>query len=250
MAFGAGCASVEDDRVVVDSGPDTALWVVRGAPDDPVQLRVTRPDERWAIRGLRPNRDVELCVETYGRGGARREVVVKIRTAPPRAHIVLNEVLANARGAEPAAEWIELVNDGTATVDLGGFELSDVGGVATLPHVDLAPGEYALVVSEDYEPEPDLDVPPAPSTQIVRVPSLGRAGLSNSGERLELRDPVGNVVSRFSAVPAPKAGVSIARRTPDAADGDRRAFVAHADPGASPGLKNTVQDDEEAAGEP
>jgi hypothetical protein len=250
IAFGAGCASVEDDRIVVDSGPDTTLWVVRGAPESPVQLRVTRPGERWAIRGLQPSTDVELSVETYERGGARRELVVTIHTAPSRVHVVLNEVLANARGVEPAAEWIEVVNDGASTVDLEGFELADVGGVATLPRAVLAPGAFALVVREDYEPDPELDVPPSSDTQLVRVAALGKAGLSNAGERIELRDPLGKVVSRFAAVPAPHPGVSVARRAPDAVDGDRDAFAAHADPGASPGSKNMVQGEGQAVDRP
>ena len=76
-------------------------------------------------------------------------------------------------------------------------------------------------------------------------PVLARAhwGLANAGELLRLRDPNGDVVSRFPALATPAAGTSVARRTPDAPDTDASAFGAHASPGASPGRPNALDGD-------
>jgi len=56
-----------------------------------------------------------------------------------------------------------------------------------------------------------------------------------------LRDAAGRVVSRFAALPKPKAGISVARRSPWAVDEDPRSFAYHAAPGASPGGPNEVE---------
>jgi hypothetical protein len=67
------------------------------------------------------------------------------------AHIVLNEVNCNGQ------DWVELVNVGENTVDLGGWVIDDdddVGGGYNLPIGSvLAPGSY-LVSSQSLPPEP------------------------------------------------------------------------------------------------
>ena len=110
-----------------------------------------------------------------------------------------------------------------------------------LPARVLAPGQRALVVRPDFVPGAGGDIAPAPGTPLLTVQSLGKSGLSNAGEALELRDAGGAVLSRFPAHKA-KSGRSIARRAPDSADDDPNAFGEHADPGASPGGPNQLAD--------
>ena len=149
-------------------------------------------------------------------------------------------MLANPVGAETTSEWIELVNDGTETVDLAGFVLDDAIEPMDLPRHDLAPGEMVLLVADGYSPDPELELAPSPDVALLRLPRLGRSGLANAGELLRLRNPAGNVVSRFPALGAPGPGQSVGRRTPDAPD-DASSFGAHAPPGASPGRPNTLE---------
>jgi len=110
-----------------------------------------------------------------------------------------------------------------------------------LPSARVGPGEYALLVRGDYVASA-VDVPAAPGTLLIRVPALGKGGLSNTGEALALLDPANGVLSRFPARPSEHPGVSLARRTPSAADEVTDSFGEHASPGASPGQPNTLAD--------
>ena len=123
------------------------------------------------------------------------------------------------------------------SVALAGFALEDAGGRAVLPEGDLAPRAFALVVSEAYVADDGVDPPPAPGTLMLRVPSLGRSGLSNEGEKLTLRDAAGTALSAFPAVKT-KNGVSIARIAPDAPDDDPTAFLPSPNASATPGAPN------------
>jgi hypothetical protein len=145
--------------------------------------------------------------------------------------------MANPLGAEPAQEWIEIVNDGTVPVDLGGFSLDLSDGPVPLPSVTLESRRFAMLVSQSYAPADGRDVPPAPGTPILRLPRLG---LSNSGETVILRAADGTAVSRFPALAPPRAGVSVARRAPSSLDSDPRAFGPHVGNGASPGWENDI----------
>ncbi len=83
--------------------------------------------------GLAPDSELRLSGETIDLAGDRRAFDVTLRTTPARSRVVLNEVLANANGAEPAMEWVELVNAGSASTNLEGYRLEDSGGSVTLP---------------------------------------------------------------------------------------------------------------------
>jgi hypothetical protein len=165
---------------------------------------------------------------------------VELETREPRAHVVLNEVLANPSGPDKSQEWVELVNDGDSAVALEGWTLEDGSGKVALTPATLAPGAFALVVPAAYDVASLADVPAMAGTLIVRVPELAGGGLSNQGEVLRLRDAAGTLVSQFPAVAASKAGVSIARREPWSLDDDTSVFGPSAPPGASPGAENLL----------
>jgi hypothetical protein len=148
--------------------------------------------------------------------------------------------LFNSVGAGPAGEWLELVNDGGGPVELSGLWLRDSGGAVELPAATLAAGQYALLVRNDFPSAGSADVAPAPGTELVRLPSWLKGGLSNAGEALQLEDAAGAVLSRFPALASRHAGVSFARSRLDAFDDDPSAFGEHASPGASPGAPNVL----------
>jgi hypothetical protein len=67
-----------------------------------------------------------------------------------------------------------------------------------LPEATLAPGAYALVVSDSFNPADGKDPAPADGTLLLHVPGrLAGDGLSNSGEPIRLRDASGQVVSQY-----------------------------------------------------
>lgn len=139
---------------------------------------------------------------------------------------------------------MELFNSGTVPVTLENFVLRDLGGETALPEGEaLAPGAFALIVNESFDETPSYDVPPAPGVQLVRVAKLGKNGLSNSGEPLELVHLLGQTVDAFPPSPKPKAGVSVGRARPDVVPGDDAGFARFETP--TPGSANPAVPDVE-----
>lgn len=235
LRFGPGCAQIEDDRLRLRAPEQALFWAVSAGPLD--AHFVTLTGATTTLRGLEAGTRSIVAVEWLDANGRWSSESVAVETSAPRAHFVLSEVYADAIGPEPQQEWVEIVNDGLAPGSLEGHLLFDVGGSTALPEAWLAPGEHVLVVEEGYEANGAWDLPPVVGTQLVRVPKLGKSGLSNQGEPLRLEDPEGRVLSRFPASPKPKPGVSVARRQASADDGDPASF-ARADRGPTPGSSN------------
>jgi hypothetical protein len=241
LSAGPLCASVEDDRLAfVNAGPARLVRLWRSAP---AELLLVPGGSRAALRGLIPDQEHRLTGEVVERSGESTAFELEFRTLPARPRWVLNEVLANPLGREPAEEWIELVNASSLAADLGGLVLEDSAGRVELPALLAAPGAHVLVVREDFASF-GQDVVPAEATPFLRVAELGKNGLSNSGEPLRLLDRSGAVLSAFPPLASKHAGVSLARRNLDTLDGDMAGFAEHAAPGASPGAANRVLDAE------
>lgn len=220
VALGLGCAMTADDRMLVRTPRTPLLWVLHTA--NGALLQVTRDGVAFAVRGLLPSSHEHVWGSVHDEAGNALAFDAFFDTGAARGRPVLNEVLANPLGPEPQSEWIELVNDGSLAVELSDYTLQDGGGSIALPAARLAPGEYALLVRNDFALNAS-DVAPTPSARLIRVPALGKSGLSNSGERLVLLDGAGTVCSVVPAVPT-KAGQSWARRHPWSQDGDPDAF--------------------------
>lgn len=231
------CLRVEEDRLELRSVAPL-LWLAE--LEDRTELGTSAAARSWWLRGLPPDTAQQLALTRVTTGGAVDHVTVSFRTLPGRARLVISEVLANPRGPEPAQEWVELVNEGTAPAELQGVRLEDEQGASVLPSYWLEPGERVLVVSERFLLESELDVPIPREVGLVRVPALGQGGLSNAGEALRLRLPEGQIVSRFPGLAAPVEGRSVARRA-GAPDDDPLGFGPHAAPGASPGAENSLR---------
>jgi hypothetical protein len=188
------------------------------------------------IDGLQPDTEERLWGSTRDLWGAAVALELVLHTAAARARPILNEALADALGPEPQSEWIELFNDGTLSVDLAHYSLQDGAGRTPLSRATLAPGQYALLVRDDFAPNPS-DQPPAPGTLLIRLPTLGKSGLSNAGERLSLLDEAGLPCSVLPALSG-KPGQSLARHTPASEDTDPAAFSFGT---PTPGLANDAK---------
>ncbi len=231
-----GCLEVLDDRLLV-TAPVDSLWLL----EEPAAALVVRAHVRTELRrGLLPASPVRLVGRCIAASGEQLAFDVELETGAARRHLILNEVLANPRGAEPQSEWIELLNDSEQPASLAGSWLEDGEGRVPLPPELLAPGELVLLAASGWRSS-GLDVPVAAGARVLELPSLSARGLSNGGEALLLAGPEG-VVSRFPQLAAPQAGRSVARRFPSSADDDPAAFSLHGAPGASPGAPNHFDD--------
>lgn len=237
LVIHSGCVSVRDDGVVVRPTVFNTFWTITG---DAQGWFVSEQGEPGAVRGLTPDRDFRLTLVAFDASGASVQSELTATTTSAQAHVVINEVLADPVGAETSGEWIEVYNDGANVVELRGWVLEDDGGKVDLPAVQLAPFGYALLVNDTYRRSSELDVVPDEDVFLIRLPSLGKSGLSNQGETLRLMDNSGMVVSSFPASPKPTTGVSVARREPWFVGAQARAFGLHAAPYASPGKRNSL----------
>lgn len=240
VALGPACAVVSDDRLVVDTPPGLSFLALH-APGHEWMASGVGP---FHFGGLEPEREFVFELTAVDLAGRVESASARVHTLAPRDHLVINEVLANPIGPEPAQEWVELYNDGRTPVALEGYVLEDIGGSAALPQATLGPGEFALVVREDFDPRSPYDAEPRPGTLLLRVPDVGKNGLLNSGEPLFLRDALGLIVSSTRLDPKPKPGLSVARVTPSALSERADAFALHGAPGSSPGAPNAFDQSE------
>lgn len=236
LPFGPGCIYAADDRALLRAGPEPQLFKVEASGG--TQLSPLPAGGEYQLRGLVPDTEQTLSATAVSPSGVSVSWQTELRTQQRRAHLVLNEVLANPAGPEPVSEWVEILNDGTEPVSLDGFTLSDTAGEVALPPARLEAGEFALLVRSDFEQTASADVAVEAATKLILLPTLGGNGLSNSGELLTLREPSGAIASFFPALAARRAGFSVARRAPSVPDDDPTGFAEHGAPGASPGAPN------------
>lgn len=232
LAFGAGCARAEDDRVIVRTPAAPLLWAIGGDGVDVVSA--TAPSDGFVLPGFVPKSTIALRVRAIDAAGNVLRSTFQTTMKPPEPHLVINEVLADPLGPEPSQEWVELVNDGTIAAHLGGYRLADEGGETALPDALIEPGRFVLIVNDAFVADDGLDPAPAPSSLLIRVPKLGKNGLANAGETIRLVDVEGSEISRVPSEPKPKPGKSVARIHPWDADDSSASFrIAAPTPGFS-----------------
>ena len=157
--------------------------------------------------------------------------------------VVLGAALVAASTISPATpfsedpeEWIELYNSSGSGVDLSGWEFVDGVDFTFAAGTTLGAGEY-LVISSD-------EIALAAKYPNINIVGEFSGGLSNSGERLQLVDSVGNLADEVSYFDggafderADGDGSSLELRDPDADNSNGQAWSASA---ASPGDWQTV----------
>lgn len=234
-----GCLRLDNGTATVQGPAGTTLWVLSSAFG--WHSAVVEGGGKFVVPLGQSNEGAHLDAWVFDLAGRSRAASVEIAPIEPVPHVIINEVMANPLGTEPAEEWVELVNAGAASATMVGWKLRDQAGEVELPPLRMEPGAFVLLVREDFAGGQAGDVAPVAGTTLVRLPSLGKNGLTNSGEALSLVDQGGAVVSRYPARASGLEGVSLARRTPDELDELAQGFGPHASPGASPGAANVVE---------
>ena len=136
---------------------------------------------------------------------------------------MISEVLVDTRhsGEEAAYEWVEIVNRSDGEVSLNGWQLEDNNAADSLPAFTVPAGAFVVIAATVDA----FATGPRPSLLLTLSDGRIGNGLANSGDRLVLRNPSGTVIDgvswgddqSISTLPAPDAGETLARTTPDAA---------------------------------
>nr|WP_244237416.1 lamin tail domain-containing protein [Corallococcus llansteffanensis] len=125
--------------------------------------------------------------------------------------VFINEVLLNEAGSDVNGEFVELVNTGTAAVDLSGWSVSDSASVrhTFASGTTVAAGKAVVVFGGA------AGIPAGTAGAVAA--STGTLGLSNSGDTVTLKNASGTAVdtATLASSLAGTDGVS-ANRSPDA----------------------------------
>jgi endonuclease/exonuclease/phosphatase family metal-dependent hydrolase len=139
---------------------------------------------------------------------------------PPPGQVIINEIMANEPGASTGGEYIELVNTGSTSATLSGFQLLDAAGVrhTFASGTTIAAGRSLVVFGSA------ASIPAGTPSAIGS--STGSLSLNNTGDSVTLRSNTGSTIdsTTYQASLASIDGVS-ANRNPDATVGT--PFVLH-----------------------
>src|SRR5262249_3307806 len=113
-------------------------------------------------------------------------VVLLSLVASSRAQIVINEIYYNAPDDLTDLQWVELYNMGDKAVNLAGWRVSKGVKFEFGPGATVAPHGF-LVICKDRQRFQEF----YPKTDVAGEFSRS---LKHSGDRLELRNPAGQVV--------------------------------------------------------
>jgi hypothetical protein len=211
---------IQADEAVTASVTTSAARSVAVAPSGELALRLV---------GLPPGARFDATLRLRDSAGNLTEHTLSLRTLAPLPPVSIVEVRADPLGPEPAQELVELLNYGSAPVDIDGFAL-DTCGAAPAPPMKrpfvMQPGTRVLLVPDDFDATDAGDARPPPGAPLLRMGrALAGSGLSNAGSRLCLHDANGHRVSAAPSTPRPRPGVCSVRIGTDMRDGSPGTFA-------------------------
>lgn len=206
-AEGELCVLADDTRALVRLQASEPVRVSLSLAGRALLAVAPRGSASLSLIGIPPSTSFAAVLRLEGLGGAVLERSLTLSTSDPLATLAVMEVRSDPLGPEPRQEYVEVLNYGVVPLDLHLVALSDhpgrLGNVVPRPE-RLAPGQRALLVPDEFDPDDPADPAVPPGVPLVRVGrALGSAGLANAGEPVFLRDPE---LRRLSAAPAVSTG--------------------------------------------
>lgn len=237
--FAWGCALVDDARIALRVRASEPVRMQISAEGGVQEVLAPGGDGEATLAGLAPGRAVAVEIVLFDAAGNAARWEETIETEPPLPTLSIVEVRADPLGPEPAQEFVELHNYGDTAVALLGFSLADHADAHGTPIESASfvhPDARVLLVPDAFDRDDPRDAQPPPGALLVRVgAALADSGLTNTGERLYLRDPWGRRVSAAPATPDPRPGVCNVRVTDDMRDGRDGSFARDPGDGCTPG---------------
>jgi hypothetical protein len=150
------------------------------------------------------------------------------------ARVVVNEILANEPGSDPAGEFVELVNLGNASANLSGWTLSDSVSIrhTFAAGTRLAAGRALVVFGAASAIPPRLGNAVAAST--------GTLALNNTTDVVRLRTATGDIIAvvNYTSDLAARDGVSMNLSPEGTAGGHYVLHTSLSAAPASPGIRS------------
>jgi hypothetical protein len=153
--------------------------------------------------------------------------------------VVINEIAWMGTKNSPHDEWIELYNNTTKDINLGGWGLYEAGGKILIEPLTgiIEAKSYYLIERTD-----DATVPGIPASQ--EPSGWGGRGLKNSGEHLQLKDNNGVVIDEIRYLSGWFAGDNKTKQTMERKDSlllgnEEGNWQNSQEPGGTPKAKNS-----------
>jgi hypothetical protein len=231
-ALGGACVRADDRRLFVRGNTDEPCFVTLLAGS---QRAMTLSYAGEFALALAP-RELQgvATLRLSDLAGNVRELSLSYELAP-MAQLTIDELRSDPLGAEPAQEYVELLNFGTETVSLMGYTLSTDAsekGRAIASSSTLAPGERALVVGPDFDPRDASDGALPSALKVLEL--SGALTLANAGGQVFLRDARGRRLSEARTI-APLVEGQCTHRVGAELRGETWELDAHG--GCSPGAE-------------
>ena len=120
------------------------------------------------------------------------------------SQVVINEIMYHPASENPLEEYIELHNRGTNAVDLSGWRFVNGVDFTFPPGTSLGAGKYLVVAASLSNFQAKYSFP-----LVTNVIGNWTGQLSNGGEKLELADALGNIVSEVRYADSGDWGVRV-----------------------------------------
>jgi len=122
---------------------------------------------------------------------------IMVGTTSNPGDILINEVQYDPpqSGTDAAWEWVELYNPTNATVDLSGWTIGDNAGGDTVPALSLPSGGFAIIAATANFSD---NFPGCGCTIVYMADGAIGNGLSNTGDRVVLKDSAGTTIDAVS----------------------------------------------------
>jgi flagellar hook assembly protein FlgD/fibronectin type 3 domain-containing protein len=156
--------------------------------------------------------------------------------------VIINEIMFDPIGSEPANEWVEVLNLSAETVSLAGWRLTDGEGTYTFPSgAGIGPGAFLVLGHSASAAGGQIDLVYGDST-------AGTLSLANTGDQVILTDAAGNVADSvdYLASWAGEVGQStdgnrsLERKSPGLPSNDFRTWGRSAIETGTPRAPNSV----------
>ncbi|MBN1953097.1 MAG: CotH kinase family protein [Bacteroidales bacterium] len=164
--------------------------------DIPITLKAVPEPGYKFVRWEGANNTSDLVIE-YDMADDASFTAVFEEASAEDVSIVINEINYSSSDSWDTKDWVEFVNNGSATVDMEGWLFSDSGpdtGFYFPAGIALPTGSY-LVLCKDLKDFKELN--PGVFNAIGDMPF----GLSSGGENLRLYDTDGNIIDAVNYTP-------------------------------------------------
>ena len=214
--FSSSCSSLACSFTDASSDTDGTIASWSWNFGDGATSTTRNPSHTYAAAG---SYTVSLTVTDNAGATGSTSKSVSVTSGGASGQISINEILANESGGNTSGEGIELLNVGTASVDISGWTLSDALQVrhTFASGTSVAAGKAISVFGGASS---------IPSGITAVAASTGSLSLNNGGDTVTLKDASGNVVQAFtySSALSGQDGVSMNRNPDGSATG---SFVLH-----------------------